>query len=80
VPNLITGIEFGINPELLMKKREKGEMDLPKKLLISCTLKSVESFSILTNTAWKALGFVISIRDVESFFLRSKLHEGKQVK
>jgi len=77
VPNLITGIEFGVYPELLMKKREKGEMDLPKKLPISCTLKSVESFSILTNTAWKALG---SIRDVESFFLRSKLHEGKQVK
>jgi len=68
VPNLITGIEFGVNPEFSMKKREKGEMNLPKKLPISCTLRSVDSFSILTNAAWKALVLVISIRDAESFF------------
>jgi len=58
-PNLITGIEFGVNPEVLMKKREKGEMNLPKKLPISCALKSVDCFSFLTNAAWKALDFRI---------------------
>jgi len=39
---LITGVEFGVNPEFLRKKREKGEMNLPKKLPISCTLKICE--------------------------------------
>jgi len=59
-----------------MKKREKGEINLPKKLPILCTLKICKFLPILTNAAYEGLKVVKSFRYV---FAMLVTNEGKRI-
>jgi len=60
-----------------MKKREKGEINLPKKLPILSTLKICKFLPILTNAAYEGLEVFKSFRHV--FYDVIITNEGNQL-